>query len=158
MLRSSLSLCLKKAAAMDAAAAASMTAQRRHAAAGVTLLTSRASSYASSSSNASSDADSAVSSPTYFSSLSLANPSVQTSAPYSSSAATATIRTTTYQVPSGMGTSTPAQCYRSVEEPTLHEDYDGLELHHTVSEKTHASYYNYSYEPEESFEEMGPIL
>ncbi|KAK1747697.1 hypothetical protein QTG54_001660 [Skeletonema marinoi] len=157
MLRSSLSLCLKKAAAMDAAAAASMTAQRRHAAAGVTLLTSRASSYASSSSNASSDADSAVSSPTYFSSLSLANPSVQTSAPYSSSAATANIRTTTYQVPSGMGTS-PAQCYRSVEDPTLHEDYDGLELHHTVSEKTHASYYNYSYEPEESFEEMGPIL
>jgi hypothetical protein len=142
---------------MDAAAAASMTAQRRHGA-GVTLLTSRASSYASSSSsNASSDADSAVSSPTYFSSLSLANPSVQTSAPYSSSAATATIRTTTYQVPSGMGTS-KAQCYRSVEEPTLHEDYDGLELHHTVSEKTHASYYNYSYEPEESFEEMGPIL
>jgi len=131
---------------MDAAAVAAVTAQKRRGAA-VTLLATRASSYASSS-NSPSDADSTVTSPTYFSSLSLANSSVQPAAPYSSSAAAANIRTTTCQVPSGMGISTPAQCYRSVEEPTLHEDYDELEMHHSVSEKTHSSYYNYSYDPE----------
>jgi hypothetical protein len=148
-------LCLKKAAAMDASAAAAVTAQKRHRAA-VALITSRASSYASS--NTSADADSTGSSPTYFSSLSLANPSVQTSAHYSSSAATANITTTTNQVPSGMGFSTPSQCYRSVEEPTLHEDYDGLELHHSVSEMTQVDYYDYSYDPEEHCGEMGSIL
>jgi hypothetical protein len=157
MLRSSLSLCLKNATAINASAAAAVTAQKRYGGAAFTsLLTSRASSYASS--NASSDADSTGSSPTYFSSLSLANSSVQSSAQYSSSAATANIATTTNQVPSGMGFSTPSRCYRSVEEPTLHEDYDGSELHHSVSEKTHATYYDYSYDPEDHCEEMGSIL
>lgn len=83
---------------------------------------------------------------------------MQTAAPYSSSAATSSIRTSTCQVPSGMGISAPSQCYRSVEEPTLQEDYDGLELHHSVCEKTQVSYYNYSYDPEEHFEEKGSIL
>lgn len=141
---------------MDTAAAA---AARKRRGAAVTALATRASSYASSS-NSPSDADSTVSSPTYFSSLSLANASVQTAASYSSSAAT-TIRTATCQVPSGMGISTqaaPAQCYRSVEEPTLHEDYDELEMHHSVSEEAHSSYYNYSYDPEEDCGEVGSIL
>ena len=155
MLRSSLSLCLKKAVAMDSAAAAAVAARKSHGAA-ITLITTRASSYASSS--APSDADSTGSSSTYFSSLSLANSSVQATAPYSSSAATSSIRTCICQVPSGMGISAPSQCYRSVEEPTLHEDYDGLELHHSVCEKTQVSYYNYSYDPEEHFEEKGSIL
>eukprot|EP00986_Skeletonema_menzelii_P004174 scaffold1397_cov135-Skeletonema_menzelii.AAC.4 len=155
MLRSSLSSCLKKAAVMDAAATAA-AAQQRHGAV-ITLLATRASSYASSS-TAPSDTDSTVSSSTYFSSLSLANPSVQAAAPYSSSATTSNIRMTTWQVPSGMGTCAPSQCYRSVEEPTPHEDYDGLELHHSVGEKMQVSYYNYSYDPEEHFEEKGSIL
>lgn len=155
MMRSSLLLCLKKAAAVDASATAAVRAQKRHTAA-VTSITSRASSHASS--NASADAESTGSSPAYFSSLSLANPSVQSSAHYSSIAATANITTTTIQVPSGMGFSTPSQCYRSVEEPTLHEDYDGLEMYHSVSEKTRASYYDYSYDPEEHCGEMGSIL
>lgn len=153
MLRSSLSSCLKTAVAMDAAATAA--AQKRRGAA-VTALTTRALSYASSS-NSQSDADSTVSSPTYFSS-SLANSSVQAAALYSSSAATTNIRTTTCQVPSGMGVSTQAQCYRCVEEPTLHEDYDELEMHHSVGEEAHSSYYNYSYDPEEECGEMGSIL
>mmetsp|Transcript_24818 Transcript_24818/g.35520 ORF Transcript_24818/g.35520 Transcript_24818/m.35520 type:complete len:155 (-) Transcript_24818:150-614(-) len=154
MLRSSLSSCLKTAVAMDAAAAA--VAQKRSGAA-VTALATRASSYASSS-NSPSDADSTVSSPTFFSSSSLANSSVQSAAPYSSSAAATTIRTTTCQVPAGMGCAASAQCYRSVEEPTLHEDYDELEMHHLVREEAHSSYYNYSYDPEEDCEEMGSIV
>ncbi len=154
MLRSTLSSCLKTAAAMDAAAAA---AAQKHRGAAVTALATRASSYASS--NSPSDGDSTVNSPTYFSSSSLANASVQTTAPYSSSATA--IRTTTCQVPLGMGISTqatPAQCYRSVEEPTLHEDYDELEMHHSVREEAHSSYYNYSYDPEEDCGEVGSIL
>lgn len=126
-----------------------------------TLLASRASSYASSS-GASSDNDSAGSSATYFSSLSLANQSMQqASAPYSSSAVTAQFAARAYQNPSGMSSSTQASnngCYRSVEEPTVHEDYDGLELHHSVSEMTQVSYYDYSYDPEEHSGEMGSIL
>jgi hypothetical protein len=42
----------------------------------------------------------------------------------------------------------------------VHEDYDGLELHHAVSEKTQeVSYYDYSYDPDDPCEEeMGSIL
>lgn len=43
----------------------------------------------------------------------------------------------------------------------MHEDYDGLELHHSVvSEKTQeVSYYDYSYDPDDPCEEeMGSIL
>ena len=146
---------------MDASIAVA-SATRKHHGGAVTLLTTRASSYASS--NALSDDDTTGTSSTYFSSLSLANASLPSSisANYSSSAAagrTIDMVTTISQVPLGMGystTSCPSQCYRTLEEPSAHEDYDGLELHHTVSEKTQeTSYYDYSYDPEE---EMGSIL
>jgi hypothetical protein len=146
MLRSSLSLCLKKSTA-------------RHGAAVTTLLTTRASSYASS------DADmtSSSSTSTYFSSLSLANQSVPSpnTAQYSSSAAASSANVTirTRQVPSGMGSSTtPSQRYRCLEEPTIHEDYDGLQVHHAVYQKTQESYYDFSFDPENRCGETGAIL
>ncbi|KAL7454900.1 hypothetical protein ACHAWC_006494 [Mediolabrus comicus] len=167
MLRSTVSLCLKKATAIDVPAALASPA-RRYQGGTITVLTARFSSYASS--NALSDDETSGTSSTYFSSLSLANNVPLTSsisAHYSSSAAsstTAAVNIITSQVPSGMRYSTtlsPSQCYRTLEEPSVHEDYDGLELHHhAVSEKTQeVSYYDYSYDPDDPCEEeMGSIL
>lgn len=166
MLRSTVSFCLKKATAIDVPAALGASPAQRHQGGAITVLTARFSSYASS--NALSDDETSGTSSTYFSSLSLAN---NVSAHYSSSAASSTNSTNaavniiTSQVPSGMRYSTtqcPSQCYRTLEEPSVHEDYDGLELHHAVavSEKTQeVSYYDYSYDPDDPCEEeMGSIL
>ena len=84
---------------------------------------------------------------------------MQVSAHSSRGSVTAKYTTTTNQVPSGMGATTPSQCYRSVEEPTSHEDYDGFELQHSIPcQKMQSTYYDYSYDPEGDFGEKGSIL
>mmetsp|Transcript_14498 Transcript_14498/g.31194 ORF Transcript_14498/g.31194 Transcript_14498/m.31194 type:complete len:151 (+) Transcript_14498:314-766(+) len=75
-----------------------------------------------------------------------------------SSSLTLARTTTTTQVPLGIGAMAPptqsgvitknsSNCYRSVDEPTDCEDYDGDTLHHPPCERTHeSSYFDDSYE------------